>query len=1006
MKGKTTKRDERQRTLATAIILGAMGAVAPEPAQAQELQQVSSDERVQFDIASQPLSSALSEFARQARVNALYFSDDLRGLSSPPLRGSFTRQQALDLLLARSGYNGRISGGNLVLAQEQSSRPQRESAASGAERTQSANDADDGVEGEEEIVVTGTRIRGATPVGANLVTIDREAIEESGRSTVQDVLGLVPQNFTGGTFETTQQGGPEHNANRSFASSVNLRGLGPGSTLSLVNGRRLAPAGLGHFVDVSTIPLAAIERVEVLADGASAAYGSDAVGGVVNFILRDDFEGAETSLRFGSDGRGDVSEQVISHVAGWSAERFSFVAAYEYRERTGLDWNDRDFASDSNLTRFGGLDYSRPQANPGTITRIGLTPVTLAIPLGQDGTSLDASDLISGQVNRQNAVEGQSLLPEQISHGLFLSGRFEITPRLEIFADVLAGQRDAEAYRTQSFASIRVPETNYYRQLNNLFPGQGLLTIAYWFGDDLGPMLSQSESRAITASYGLEYDFGGDWRLELVGGHAASDEFIRLANAYDPSSPAVAAALASSNAATAFNPFADGSNTPQSVLAGFTSTTDTRSDADVSTFAMKADGPLIQLWGGPLRAAVGYEQRHERFVLDRVDYRFAGVTRSDFQPPQSRRIDAYFVELNAPLIGPDNNVPLVDALTLSLSARREEASDYGDATVPRIGLTWDINPELRLRAAWGESFRGPTFDQLDPSGINSFAVVTTVLDPLADDGTTGVMLSSGGGDDLRPESAETWSAGFDFRPTWLEGFSLSATYFDIAYADRIDDGGATPLAMLFDSLTYADRVIRDPTPEQIAYYLSLPFEVSGAVPAEGIEVIIDTRLRNLAAWNVRGIDLSADYSFATSLGDFTLFASATQLLEHSRQSTSTSSVISDLNSTFNPLEWRVRTGLSWRLEDWSGGLNANYQNAYRDAFTADGEIDRHITWDLQLARRLGARENGGETRLALSVLNLFGEDPPFANNPIGFAFDPSNASPIGRFVALELRHAW
>jgi outer membrane receptor protein involved in Fe transport len=256
------------------------------------------------------------------------------------------------------------------------------------------------------------------------------------------------------------------------------------------------------------------------------------------------------------------------------------------------------------------------------------------------------------------------------------------------------------------------------------------------------------------------------------------------------------------------------------------------------------------------------------------------------------------------------------------------------------------------------------------------------------------MLSSGGGDNLRPETAETWSAGFDFRPAWLEGFSFSATYFDVAYIDRIDDGGATPLAMLFDSLTYADRVIRDPTPEQIAYYLSLPFQVSGAV------------LRNLAAWNVRGIDISADYSFESALGDFTLFASATHLLEHSRQSTSTSPVISDLNSTFNPLEWRVRTGLSWRRDDWSGALSANYQNAYRDAFAANGEIDSYTTWDLQIARRLRAQEDGSETRLSLSVLNLLGEDPPFANNPVGFGFDPSNASPIGRFVALELRHAW
>ena len=171
-------------------------------------------------------------------------------------------------------------------------------------------------------------------------------------------------------------------------------------------------------------------------------------------------------------------------------------------------------------------------------------------------------------------------------------------------------------------------------------------------------------------------------------------------------------------------------------------------------------------------------------------------------------------------------------------------------------------------------------------------------------------------------------------------------------------------------------------------------------------MIIDTRLRNLAAWNTRGIDVSANYSFEAALGDFTLFANATQLLEHTRQSTSTSPVISDLDTTFNPLEWRVRAGLSWRLDAWSGGLSVNYQNAYRDAFTANGEIDSYTTWDLQLARRLGDPANGGETRLALSVLNLFGEEPPFANNPVGFAFDPSNASPIGRLIALELRHVW
>jgi len=184
MKDKNSKREERQRKLAAALMIGAMSAITTEPAIAQELQRVSADERVDFDIAGQPLSSALSEFARQARVNALYFSDDLNGLSCPPLRGSFTREEALTRLLSRSGYSGRINGTNLVLVQEQTSRPQRESAANGAvESNQARADAaQDGVEPDEEIVVTGPRFIKSTDRAIRYDPKDLDAWIEARRS--------------------------------------------------------------------------------------------------------------------------------------------------------------------------------------------------------------------------------------------------------------------------------------------------------------------------------------------------------------------------------------------------------------------------------------------------------------------------------------------------------------------------------------------------------------------------------------------------------------------------------------------------------------------------------------------------------------------------------------------------------------------------------------------------------------------------------------------------------
>lgn len=493
MKGKTTKRHDRRRKLATVLILGAMGAISAEPALAQDLLQIS-DERVEFDIAAQPLSSALSEFARQARVNALYFSDDLRGLSSPQLRGSYTRQQALDLLLARSGYNGRISGGNLVLAQEQSSRPQRESAANGAvDSTQATADTDepgaDGAQPDEEIVVTGTRIRGAVPAGANLLTLDRGDIEESGRTTVQDLLQTLPQVFPGSQGELTQLNSTAPGNNIALGSTVDLRGLGSDATLTLLNGRRLAPAGLGNFVDISAIPLAAIERVEVLADGASATYGSDAVGGVVNVLLRRTLDHPETNARFSvADG---MNETGFSHVLGADWSGGSLIAGYEYRQRDALAAVDRDYAANTDLTPFGGTNFSRFTASPGNIILVGGTPVTLAIPDGQDGLTLTEADLLNGVVNLQNGNEGSFLLPEQQNHSLFGSLSHDFNPNVRLFVDVLASQREAHAEKAQLGGVVAVPETNYYRQQNGLFAGDGDIYLAYFFGDDLGPVMTR-----------------------------------------------------------------------------------------------------------------------------------------------------------------------------------------------------------------------------------------------------------------------------------------------------------------------------------------------------------------------------------------------------------------------------------------------------------------------------------------------------------------------------------
>ena len=998
------------RVLATALAASAGGFVGQ--ASAQESAQYISDTRVSFDIPSQPLSSALSEFARQSGMRVLFAYDDLNDARAAALHGAYTREEALTRLLAGSGFAGAIDNAGVVRL-EQRPRPQpigAEAPLQDADRnqpldgqSQSDTDAEDHDSGEEEeIIVTGTRIRGAAPAGSNLFTLDRETIEETGRSTIADVVATLPQNFPGSQGEATQLGASDSRRNVSFGSTVDLRGLGSDATLTLVNGRRLAPAGFGNFVDVSAIPVSAVKRVEILADGASATYGADAVAGVVNIILRDDFEGAETALRYGGATQGGPEDVGVSQLLGASWRGGSIMAGYEYRHRSDLLAADRWFTSDSDLRPWGGTNFSGTSSNPGNIIRIGATNVVLAIPEGQDGTSLSQADLLVGVRNFQNSTEGQSLLPDQESHSVFAAARQELGA-LTLSAELLASERTAFAYSRQLNANLTVPESNYYRQLNGLFPGQGNLIIAYNLDADLGPTWYDTRARAISSVLGAQYELPNDWQIEANLGYSQHADDSVQGNIYD--SGRLNAALASSNVATAFNPFADGSNSAPGVLDGITYESLNGSRTDVATFSMRADGPLWSLWGGALRAAVGVERRRETFEYYSRQRRPGGITSTAPFLPGDRTTDALFAELFAPIVGAENGVPFVHDFTVSLSLRHEAPSDFEATTVPKIGVRWGWSEDFALRATWGESFKAPQFQQMLGNIVGTLSTATPTQDPFATNGSTGVLLLGGSNRFLEPEQATTWTAGFDYSPSWLSGLELSATYFDIDFVDRIGNAGSV-LAALANPAGFEGVFIRNPTADQIAAYLGFANQVVGAMPVDGIEVIWDGRLVNLATQHTRGIDFNAAYTHDTALGQLRWFANASLLLQHERRATPAAAPLDLRDTIFNPVDLRARAGVSWSNEGWSALAAVNYVDDYRDNIsTPNREIDEWVTWDARFAHTW--REDGAPgLQLALNVQNLFDEDPPFANNPIGYAFDSQNASGIGRFVSVELRRTW
>ena len=289
------------------------------------------------------MDKALRDFAVQANRNISYEPSIVVGLKAPAIKGEFTVGDALTLLLKGTKLRAFDINTKTIRILENASpgtSPQtvpKESSSNDGE-THNKNDLD-------EITVTGTHIRGTTNSPSPVLVFTRDDIDAAGVNTIQQFLQSLPQNF-GGASENTigYHVRPARRNNTVNGSAPNLRGLGASATLVLINGHRVAPGNSdGSFVDISMIPLTAVERIEIVTDGASAIYGSDAVGGVVNIILRTKFDGAETRVQFGSVSDGSTHNVTVGQTVGTDWTGGSGVLSYQYFDQTPLSAASRDY---------------------------------------------------------------------------------------------------------------------------------------------------------------------------------------------------------------------------------------------------------------------------------------------------------------------------------------------------------------------------------------------------------------------------------------------------------------------------------------------------------------------------------------------------------------------------------------------------------------------------------------------------------------------------------------
>lgn len=281
-----------------------------------------------FDLPAETLSQALRDVALRTGRNVIAPDELVQSRQAPALSGNFTAEEAVARLLVGTGLRYRLVEGALVVERGPSAAATNAAGAPDTDR--------------QEIVVTGTHVRGAPPT-SQVIVLTRKDIERTGATSVDELIRTVPQNSQGGVNKENFLVALPDADPTDHGAGINLRGLGQRATLVLLNGRRLAPSSHGSFVDVSMIPISAIERVEILTDGASAIYGSDAVGGVVNFVLRDRFDGLETTLQTGTTTDGGGTEYLLSQAAGGTWKGGHALVAYEFRQEDEIRAARRPF---------------------------------------------------------------------------------------------------------------------------------------------------------------------------------------------------------------------------------------------------------------------------------------------------------------------------------------------------------------------------------------------------------------------------------------------------------------------------------------------------------------------------------------------------------------------------------------------------------------------------------------------------------------------------------------
>ncbi|WP_426112314.1 TonB-dependent receptor [Massilia sp. PWRC2] len=906
------------------------------------------------------------------------------------------------------------------------------------------------------VEITGSNIRRAEAESSSAVqTLNRADIEKTGRTTVAELLqtlavdnqGSVPSNYGAGFAQG--------------ASGISLRGLGAASTLVLLNGRRIAPYGLADdgqkvFADLNIIPSDAVERVEILKGGASAIYGSDAIAGVVNVILRRDFVGTTVRSSYGTSRYWDGRDGRVAITHGFGqldSDRYNMLFSLEFGGKREVYNRDRDDRRQIGRGDLRDLGFSAQEAlggtgaittnnaagsavngnvrNPGTLdyyNRGNLAGVgfTRTFPNAdcRNFTRHPQGDPGGGCLT-DAAQEYSQIQPRQNSWNLFSRGTFQMSPAMQAYGELNYYWSESSSVTTPSGISGSVgypggPVSNAGVALGASHPDNpyfGTTARLRYLAADVGPRIGDVTSkfgRAVAGIKGTWLDWDIDSALLFSANRVNHDQFGFLQRdvtfaLLNPSAANVAAASANPRYAAlpAGSLWRIGENAglnSAAIYAALSPTVSNNAETRIAQIDFKATREFGQLAGGPLGVALGAEYRHERTELN---------------PPSGTETgniiglgySAYFGRRNVSAAYAEVLAPVLSTVELSGALRADHFSDVGNAYTPKVAVKWTPLRVLGLRANFAKGFRAPSAAE---NGVGGLAAFSTASDPLrcnlgvtAACSPASIAFITSPNPALSPEKSRNWSVGAIWDP--LPRTNVSVDFWQIKRKNEINQEQT-------DAAIAAGHIARDPS------------TASGIAGDPGAITAVLARYVNSAQTRVRGVDLDGRTAFNLGSGNGTLGMDIkwTHLFkwERTEQDGSTRDFAGthgncDVTNCIGTPDDRVNLGATWDLAPWRLSAVVNYRAPIKNVLFkndpdgcashfANGDdapngcrIASFTTLDLT-----GRWTLGQNSELFATIQNVLDKVAPL--DPLTYgatSYNPLDYSgALGRYLSLGFRH--